>query len=126
MVRVLLNPFILDCQSNPNPLKIYDCQSKSKSTFQNGMTIQSKSNHNPKKNSVFVKCSDYFLKMLSPHGPFLHPKQHTNFFYWIVIGFGLDCQSILKSGFRFGFSITNLKIIWIGLSNTLEVGHVLQ
>ncbi len=22
---------------------------------------------------------------------------------WIVIGFGLDCQSILKSGFRFGF-----------------------
>jgi hypothetical protein len=24
---------------------------------------------------------------------------------WIVIGFGLDCQSILKSGFGFGFSI---------------------
>jgi hypothetical protein len=22
---------------------------------------------------------------------------------WIVIGFGLDCQSILKSGFGFGF-----------------------
>jgi len=25
---------------------------------------------------------------------------------WIVIGFGLDRQSILKNGFRFGWSIT--------------------
>jgi hypothetical protein len=31
-----------------------------------------------------------------------------------VIGFGLDCQSILKSGF--GFKITFLCWIWIGLT----------
>ena len=37
------------------------------------------------------------------------------FFHWIVIGFGLDCQSILKSGFGFGLSIINLQRIWIGL-----------
>ena len=35
-------------------------------------------------------------------------------FHWIVIGFGLDCQSSLKSGF--GFSIINLQRIWIGLT----------
>ena len=45
--RLLLNPIFLDCQSNPNPSQIYDWQSKSKSNFQNGLTIQSKSNHNP-------------------------------------------------------------------------------
>ena len=39
--------FFLDCQSNPNPSHIYDWQSESKSTFHNGLTIQSKSNHNP-------------------------------------------------------------------------------
>jgi len=27
---------------------------------------------------------------------------------WIVIGFGLDCQSTLKRGFGFGLSITVL------------------
>ena len=31
-----------------------------------------------------------------------------------MIGFGLDCQSILKSGF--GFSIIFLRWIWIGLT----------
>jgi hypothetical protein len=35
---------------------------------------------------------------------------------WIVIGFGLDCQSILKSGFGFGFSIAFLYWIWIVLT----------
>ncbi len=45
--RVLHNPIFLDCQSNPNPSQICDCQSKSKSTFQTGLTIQSKSNRNP-------------------------------------------------------------------------------
>jgi len=35
----------VDCQSNPNPSQI--CDWKSKSNFQNGLTIQSKSNHNP-------------------------------------------------------------------------------
>jgi hypothetical protein len=35
---------------------------------------------------------------------------------WIVIGFGLDCQSILKSGFGFGFTIIFLCWIWIGLT----------
>jgi len=35
---------------------------------------------------------------------------------WIVIGFGLDCQSNLKSGFGFGFSIIYLDWIWIGLT----------
>ena len=34
----------------------------------------------------------------------------------IVIGFGLDFQSILKSGFGFGFKITFLCWIWIGLT----------
>jgi len=34
----------LDCQSNPIPSQIFDWQSKSKSNFQNGLTIQS--NHN--------------------------------------------------------------------------------
>jgi len=37
--------FFLDCQSNPNPTQICDWQSKS--NFQNGLTIPSKSNHNP-------------------------------------------------------------------------------
>ncbi len=46
-IRLLLNPIFLDCQSNLNPSEICDCQSKAKSTFQNGLTIQSKSNHNP-------------------------------------------------------------------------------
>jgi len=35
----------------------------------------------------------------------------------IMIGFGLDCQCILKIGFGFGLSITYLWRIWIGLSN---------
>ncbi len=35
---------------------------------------------------------------------------------WNVIGFGLDFQSILKSGFGFGFSIIFLCWIWIGLT----------
>jgi len=35
---------------------------------------------------------------------------------WIVIGFGLDCQSILKIGFGFGLSIKYLCLIWIGLT----------
>ena len=48
----MLNPIFLDCQSNPNPSQIYDWQSKSKSNFQNGLTIQSKSNHNP---TIFEK-----------------------------------------------------------------------
>jgi len=43
--RLLLNPIFLDCQSNPNPSQVYDWQSKS--NLQNGLTIQSKSNHNP-------------------------------------------------------------------------------
>ncbi len=34
-------------QSNPNPSQVYDWQSKSKCNFQNGLTIQPKSNHNP-------------------------------------------------------------------------------
>jgi len=34
-------------QSNPNQSQICDSQSKSKSDFQNALTIQSKSNHNP-------------------------------------------------------------------------------
>ena len=60
----MLNPIYLDCQSDPNPLQIYDWQSKS--TIQNGLTIQSKSNHNPTKffffklinfhTSVFLLC----------------------------------------------------------------------
>ena len=33
-----------------------------------------------------------------------------------MIGFGLDCQSILKSGFGFGLSIIYLQRIWIGLT----------
>ena len=33
-----------------------------------------------------------------------------------MIGFGLDCQSILKSGFGFGLTIINLQRIWIGLT----------
>ena len=47
IARILLNPIFLDWQSNPNPSQICDWQSKSKSDFQNGLTIQSKSNHNP-------------------------------------------------------------------------------
>jgi hypothetical protein len=35
---------------------------------------------------------------------------------WIVIEFGLDCQSFLKREFRFGFSITFLHWIWIGMT----------
>jgi len=31
--RLLLNPIILDCQSNPNPSQICDLQSKSKFQF---------------------------------------------------------------------------------------------
>jgi len=34
---------------------------------------------------------------------------------WIVIEFGLNRQSILKSGFLFGMSITYSLWIWIGL-----------
>ena len=33
-----------------------------------------------------------------------------------MIGFGLDCQSVLKSGFGFGLTITYLQWIWIGLT----------
>jgi hypothetical protein len=36
------------------------------------------------------------------------------FSFWIVIG--LDCQSVLKSGFGFGLTITYLQWIWIGLT----------
>jgi hypothetical protein len=43
---------ILDCHSNPNQSQICDWQSRSKSDFQNGLTIQSKSNHNP---TIFLK-----------------------------------------------------------------------
>jgi hypothetical protein len=41
----LLTTIFLDCQSNQNPLQKYDWQSKSKSTFENGLTIQFKSNY---------------------------------------------------------------------------------
>jgi len=47
IVRLLLNPIFFDWQSNPNPSQICDWQSKSKSDFQNELTIQSKSNYNP-------------------------------------------------------------------------------
>ncbi len=52
---------------------------------------------------------------------------------WIVIRFGLDYQSILKIGFEFGLSITNLWWIWIGLTikknqiekwPTYNIGHL--
>ncbi len=33
-----------------------------------------------------------------------------------MIGFGLGCQSILKSGFGFGLTITYLRWIWIGFT----------
>ncbi len=48
---------------------------------------------------------------------------------WIVIGFGLDCQSILRIGFGIGLTITYLFWIWIGstikngLSNSLFIRH---
>jgi hypothetical protein len=41
---------------------------------------------------------------------------------WIVIGFGLDFQSILKSGFGFVFSIIFLCWIWIGLTIQKKIG----
>jgi len=44
-VRLLLNPNILDFQSNPSPSQICDLESKSKSDFQNGSRIQSKSSY---------------------------------------------------------------------------------
>jgi hypothetical protein len=41
-----------------------------------------------------------------------------------VIGFGLDCQSILKSGFGFGLTITYLRWIWIGF--TIQINRIEQ
>ncbi len=38
---------------------------------------------------------------------------------WILIGFWLDCKSILKIGFGIGLSITYLWWIWIRLSKSL-------
>ena len=78
----MLNPIFLDCQSNPNPLQIYDWQSKSKSTFQNGLTIQSKSNHNPMK-VYFLSIFVYNLIFWNCKFPRDHsldnPKQPPNF-----------------------------------------------
>ena len=82
VTRVLLNPIFLDCQSNPNPLQIYDWQSKSKSTFQNGLTIQSKSNHNPTKN-IFISIFNYNLiypcYCLVPRDHFSTPNNFQTF-----------------------------------------------
>jgi len=51
--------FFKDCQSKPNPLLIYEWQSKS--NFEIGLTIQSKSNQN-QTNILVEKLSaeDYF------------------------------------------------------------------
>ncbi len=44
--------------------------------------------------------------------------------YWIVIGFALHCQSILKRGWGFGLKITYLWWIWIGL--TTQKNRIVQ
>ena len=43
---------------------------------------------------------------------------------WIVIGFGLDCQSILKIGFGFGFSI--IYLLWIRIGLTIQNNWIEQ
>jgi len=55
--RLLLDPIFLDWKSNQNPSQICDWQSESKYDFQNGLTIQSKSNHNP---TIFGKRHQIF------------------------------------------------------------------
>ena len=56
-----------------------------------------------------IPCLKHLCKILLMFAAF-----HFFSSSWIVIGFGLDCQSILKSGF--GFSIIFLCWIWIGLT----------
>ena len=58
-----------------------------------------------------IPCQKHLCKILLMFAAF-----HFFSSSWIVIGFGLDCQSILKSGFGFGFKITFLCWIWIGLT----------
>ena len=78
--------------------------------------------------SYISKPSQFLLTVLKKFGSCLGLrngpwglKEKSNckqkyIFCWIVIGFGLDCQSILKSGCGFGLSIINLQRIWIGLT----------
>ncbi len=66
--RLLLNPIILDCQSNPNPSQICDIQSKSKSDFQNGLTIQIQSQSNYFWKNILdtnIKWQSFMIKPLN-------------------------------------------------------------
>ncbi len=68
-------------QSNPNPSQICHWQSKSKSDFQNGLTIQSKSNHNP---TIFGKRQQILNGQVlwCNHGI---PKRHLLSTYTLLI-----------------------------------------
>ncbi len=86
--RLLLNPILLDCQSNPNPSQICDCQSKSKSTFQwidNPIQIQSQSS-NLKKNSITANFESFILllKHVIPLGDrVINTQINSQTFFWI-------------------------------------------
>ncbi len=82
--------------------------------FEFGLSIQFYHfNPNPKSSQYFAGYRN-FKKMLGCLWAF-NIYYSWKFFkiFWIVIGFGLDCQSILKSGF--GMTITYMWWIWIRL-----------
>ncbi len=92
---VRLNPVFLDWQSNPNQSQICDWQSKSKSDFQNWLTIQSKSNHNPtffwkKIRTADIKWPSFMMQSCNSQYTTL-TYQLTPYQYWLI-----NCLKILK------------------------------
>ena len=105
-------------QFNPNPKKyefllfltqnLHSSYSKSSHFFVNSVhKLWGKQKSQGTFQNFNTKLENWCLKI---------NKREKDVLSWIVMGFELDCQSILKSGFGFGLSIINLQRIWIGLT----------
>ncbi len=116
VIRLLLNPIFLDCQSNPNPSQIYDWQSKSKSNFLKGLTIQSKSNHNP---TIFGKrfrtekteWSSFMMKPWNSQEIFLIKFQPYCKIMCLKILMKISLASLLEHDALWNYNLL-LKLFW--------------
>ena len=117
--RLLLNPIFLDCQSNPNPSQIYDWQSKSKSNFQNGLTIQSKSNHNPtifgkRYRTANIEWSSFMMKPWNSQETFLIKFQPYCKIICLKILMNSSLASLLEHDALWNFNLLIKLFWWIG------------
>ena len=115
----MLNPIFLDCQSNPNPSQIYDWQSKSKSNFQNGLTIQSKSNHNPtifgkRYRTANIEWSSLMMKPWNSQETFLIKFQPYCKIFCLKISMKSSLASLLEHDAVWNFNLFIKFFWWIG------------